>query len=834
MTQLTDVDTSFRFPGWELRPRERVLLVRGEAVKIGSRAFDLLRVLAEQRGAVVSKDRLISAVWQGLVVEENNLSVQIAALRKVIGSDAIVNVSGIGYRLAAVPEPKDASADHSAPAQPFGAPELIGRSADMQLLAEMVGQVPIVSIVGTGGVGKTSIAKALLADAAFKWRDGVHWIDLAPLPRGAPLMQLVAQSLGVLPEDRDRASDDLALALSQMHALVALDNCEHLLDEVAAIVRPLLTRAPGVRWLVTSQQPLRVPGESVYRLGPLDVPPQGVEFERAVGYGAVALFRKRAEEADRRFELTPQGLELVGELCRQLDGLPLAIEMAAARVASLGLRGVHDQIAQRLKLTAGSRGTPERHHTLLQTFEWSCGLLTAVEQAVFRRLQPFLGGFSAKMAQDLCGAVGSGDQTLDTWQIVDALSSLVDKSLVQCGETTASTQPPRFHLLESARDYAGVLLGVANELDQASRAHATVVAAWFETAHEDLNRWRDGEWAARYLPERANVDAALAWACSARRPDLLARLVAAMSLLDNFSRTPAEVVRHKIPLEVLAEATPQWRALAYLEFGWAHYFDANRRRGTELVRLALADFEVLGNVAGVYSALHRLARLCLGRPGMQSEARDLWLRLRQIDENLVPLRVRLEHHCTRTIGPDDNTRVDRLRQLHHVAQVAGFDAQAAVCRANLVDALLVERRFEEAVETASAMLEGNEPWLRIRAMICHNKALALVRLGRIEEARTSAATMLRGLPGEAHMAMDILALAAALGGRAEDSAIIVGCSARVKRERDRCAEPAEEAVIVDTLERLAKDLGPERRDELIRLGGEMPVADMLVLAMKVQ
>lgn len=825
-------DVVHRFPGWELRPQERLLLVGGEPARLGNRAFRVLQALAERPGRVVTKAELLELAWPGLVVEENNLSVQITALRKLLGAGAIVNVSGIGYRLAAAPLPAAGAgpANGAQPPAAVAAPALVGRAPDLAALTALAATSPLLSIVGAGGVGKTSLARALVAALArepARWRDGVHWIDLAPLRDGAPLATLMAAALGVVLEGTRRTADDFALSLSQLQALIALDNCEHLLDEVSAFVAPLLGRAGGIRWLVTSQAPLHLPGEAVYRLEPLALPQPDADFAAARDCGAVALFCERARAVDRRFELGADNVEAAVAVCRQLDGLPLAIEMAAARVATLGLQGLQQQLGQRLRLRAAPRETAARHHTLRDTFDWSHGLLSAAEQQVFRRLQPFVGGFTANMAQQLCCGLDDGGPPLDEWQALDALSALVDKSLVQRSAGDRS----RLHLLESARDYAGLQLAQAHELQAVQRRHAEVVAEWFDAAHADFVHLRDQAWAALCMPERYNVRAALAWACAARQPDLLARLVAALAQIDAFAQTQAEVVQYAVPLDVLAQAIPPLRARAWLGFSWAHYLDGQRELATELMCAALADFETLGDTAGVYGTLLRLTRLYSGRPGMQAQAEATWQKLRLIDEGAVALRERLT--CAISVGSrfDGERSVARLQELQDIAQRAGFDAQAAVCRTDITDELLRQGRFDEAVQTARTLLEGEALRPRSQALICHNLALALVQLGRVEEAHAPARITLRALPSGAYLVVDIFALAAARAGRHIDAALMAGCSAQVKRERDLHSEPTEAALIDETLRLLHDALGSTRLAELLRHGAALPMADALAMAL---
>jgi len=639
--------SSFRLGRCEVHPLERRLLVDGVPAQVGARAFDLLLALIEKRGQVLTKSQLLDEVWPGLVVEENNLAVHVSALRKLLGPDAIATVPGRGYRLAvavssgagsaALSAPNDSAAS-TKPAAPIQF-ELVGRDEDLKTLAAQIGVVALLSIVGSGGVGKTSLARAALTRHNAHWRDGVHWIELAPLHDAAQIAIRIAQSLEVELGSTGHARAGLLATLSQRQALIVLDNCEQLLGPVAALVSDALARAPGIRWLITSQEPLRLAQETVYRLQTLAVPAAGTPLEAAANFSAVALLAERARAANRRFVLTQANIDAAIEVCRQLDGLPLAIEMAAARVATLGLQGVRERIGQRLRVLTGSRGAPARQQTLRAALDWSHALLSDPEQRVFRRLAPFVGGFTAEMAQQVgsdADAPVSGEG-LDAWAALDCLSSLVDKSLVQAG----AGDRPRYYLLESAREYADEKLAEANERTVALQRHASSVAARFAPARANADVMRDSEWLAHYLPERDNLRAALGWASRSDDADLLARLVAALGQMDYLVLATNSLLEFDIPLELLARAAAPLRGAACVEYGWAHYLGGNRARGAELSRWAVEAYREAGDKVGVYRALSQLVRLNEAGLDQREKAQEAWTAWQEIDDSDIPLRTRM-------------------------------------------------------------------------------------------------------------------------------------------------------------------------------------------------
>ena len=509
----------------DIRPAERQVWVNGKPGALGARAFDLLMALYERRDRVVGKNELLELVWPGLVVEENNLQVQVSSLRKLLGPHAISTIPGRGYRFtlpdealarrgAATPSTtglasETAAAASSADVRPRGnlpaSPPMIGRDGDLAEVAALLRSHPVVSIVGAGGIGKTRLALAVAAAADLDLPDGRWWVELAPLARGGPVVSTVASALRVsLPEGRGVAQA-LASALESHRALLVLDNCEHVATEVAELVAALRAQAPALRILVTSQELLRCADEQAYRLGSLELPPLAADLDAVSRSGAVALFVARARASDPRFRLGADNMASVVEICRRLDGIPLAIELAAARVPVLGASGVRARLDQMFNLLTGAdRLALRRHQTLRGALEWSHRLLEDDERAVFRRLGVFAGGFQLALAQQV-----ASDGRIDAWQVLDLLSQLIDKSLV----IAEGDDEPRYRLLEPTRAFALERLAEAGESAALLRRHAEAMAGLL--ADSEAGRWTlPMAQLRRGLAEVDNLRAALDWAAA--------------------------------------------------------------------------------------------------------------------------------------------------------------------------------------------------------------------------------------------------------------------------------------------------------------------------------
>lgn len=520
---------AYVFIPFRLVPDQRLLTVDDKPLKLGGRAFDTLLALVERRDRTVSKHELLDVVWPRLVVEENNLQVQIVALRKLLGHPAIATVPGRGYRftlpvevegprsddrsaatgsVATAAAPEAAASVAREPSSASNVPNqrgaLYGRDDDMLRVQALLAPHRAVTIAGAGGVGKTRLAQAVAGAARNEFPGGVCWVELAAVADDALVPAAVAHALGMQVGDGRDATEAVLSMISERRLLLVLDNCEQVLKGVSAFVDAAIAAASDNRFLVTSQEVLRVTDEHVYRLPPLDVSAIA-EVAQVQASGAGALFCARATAAAPRFALTPENVAAVVEICHQLDGIPLAIELAAARVPLLGVEGLRLRLRERFSvLTAGARIVLRRHQTLRAALEWSHGLLSAEEQTVFRRIGIFVGGFTLESAQFV-----ADDETMDPWDVLEHLGALVDKSLV-----AAEGEPvPRYRMLETTRLYALERLADAGETVRLTERHAQAMLALLSAYDLPTKRFRSlPADRAALVAELDNVRAAVDWA----------------------------------------------------------------------------------------------------------------------------------------------------------------------------------------------------------------------------------------------------------------------------------------------------------------------------------
>ena len=543
--------------------------VDGAPVGLRPQAWAVLSLLARRAGSVVTKTELFDAVWPGLAVTDASLTRAVSDVRAAFGAEGhrvIKTAARRGYLLVAPPVVAPDGRLPLALSLPAAPGPLFGRSAELEAVRTMLAAHRLVTLTGAGGIGKTSVAVTAARSHASEALQAAAWVDLSQLADPSLLVATIARALGLPVAQGGEQLPGLLAALAPLTVLLVLDNAEHLVASVSRLTRAMLDAAPGLRLMVTSQAALRIDGEQVFGLTALAVPATGVlSVAEAASYGAVALFVDQARALDRHFALTPANLPQVIELCRRLDGLPLAIRLAAARLPLLGLGGVVSRLDERLDLLAASkRDASTRQQTLLATLDWSHGLLAAQQQALFKRLGVFVGGFSLDLAIALARC-----ENIDEWALIERLNVLVEHNLVNVDRT----EPPRYRLLETQREYAVRLLRQDAAMAEARQDHALAVDATMRSAFDEIWRTTDAQWLPRWALELDNVRAALDW-CAAHDATLFASLVGSSVGLFRLLDLAYEL-RHRaaaVSPELLATVAPDvaaryWLARTYLDAG---------------------------------------------------------------------------------------------------------------------------------------------------------------------------------------------------------------------------------------------------------------------------
>jgi predicted ATPase/DNA-binding winged helix-turn-helix (wHTH) protein len=457
------------FGSFELNIVERTLKEADEEIPLGARAFDILVALVDRPGEIVGKNALIDRVWPDVTVEEGSLRVHLSALRKALGegqfgSKYIVNVPGRGYSFVAPVVRRAAECYKASPVArssslPMTLGGMIGRDEDVHRIRTRLQTERLITIVGAGGIGKTTVALAVGHIALDDFSGAVFFLDLSVLRSKDQIAAAMASAIGYgAPPDGTVGS--LLELLRSRKALLILDNCEHLIEQVAEIADRIFQCAPDVCVLATSRETLQTPGEHVFRLPPLGWPPERCEqtIDEILSYPATRLFMERVSAQGVDLTLGANDSVLVSEICRRLDGIPLALELAARAAAVFGVRETARRLASRLDLLKlGRRTASPRHQTLRATLDWSYALLSEAERKVLRRLAIFIGSFTLEAALAVAANEDAGQ--CDT---VDAIGGLVEKSvIVLCIDAHEAS----YRLLDTTRSYALEKLIASGEHD---------------------------------------------------------------------------------------------------------------------------------------------------------------------------------------------------------------------------------------------------------------------------------------------------------------------------------------------------------------------------------
>jgi predicted ATPase/DNA-binding SARP family transcriptional activator/DNA-binding CsgD family transcriptional regulator len=492
----------------------------------------------------------------------------------------------------------------------------VGREQEMLEVRRTLAMTRLLTLTGAGGSGKTRLALEVARDLVTSYPDGVWLVELAPLTEGELVPQAVARVLGVREHPGRLLTGTLVEALREKIMLLVLDNCEHLADSVARLLDTLLDSCPRLRVLATSRETLNVEGEAVRRVSSLSVPDTdrlltAVELTR---YDAVRLFLARVQLRLRDFNLTPENGRAVAEICRGLEGIPLAIELATARVGTLSM----EQISERLRdplglLSAGGRTAVPRHRTLRGTLDWSYELLSKSDRSLLARLSVFAGGWTLEAAE----AIGAGDG-IEEGEILDLISRLVNKSLVVAEGTGNGAL--HYKMLEPVRQYAREKLEESGEAEAVLRRHAAFFLTLAERTEPEVKGERQEERLVRLEREHDNLRAALGWSFSQGEPELGLRLAVA---LWEFWDTHGHLSEGRGWLErgiaVSGPTMTRTRARALNGAGWIALFQGDHRAAQVLVEKSLALYRGLEDKEGIASALANLGFIAvLGQQNLAS------------------------------------------------------------------------------------------------------------------------------------------------------------------------------------------------------------------------
>jgi predicted ATPase/DNA-binding winged helix-turn-helix (wHTH) protein len=519
----------FRCGPLEIDLDRRELRSAGAEVAVGSRAFGIIEILVQSAGEIVDKRELMRRVWAGTFVEENTLHAHISAVRKALGPDQglLKTVTGRGYQLLGAwtvkqPDsrtkeeaPKSASLVELALARSIGASTnlpvvaqlLVGRADALDQLEEFLATHRIVTLTGSGGIGKTALAREVARRLLADYNGDVRFVELAAITNPHLVLSTVATALGLRIGGDEISAQALASSIKDRKVLIVLDSCEHLVDAVATLVETVTRSCSQVSILATSREFLRIDGEYVYRVRALDVPSGEMEAETALRQSAVQLFIARTKALLSDFAPRNEDLPIIASICRRLDGIPLAIEFAAARVATLGLQQVAERLDDRFALlTSGRRMAIDRHQTLRATLDWSYRLLSESEKRLFQRLAVFSGGFTLEAA-----AAIMKDEDNDPTLALDDIASLVSKSFLTLDGPAFGD---RWRLLETIRAYALEKLAESGEGPRISRLHAEFFQRFMAGANLGSRVRPASHDITRFAGEIDNVRAALDWSFS--------------------------------------------------------------------------------------------------------------------------------------------------------------------------------------------------------------------------------------------------------------------------------------------------------------------------------
>ena len=779
-----------------------VLLYGGDAVALGARAVGVLSLLVAHPRAYVHKDAILGTAWPGVMVEEANLAVQVSAIRRALarvpgGERWIETLPRRGYRFvgpvvecaaridqATGPARGEASPPGEAArlraATVHNLPErissFIGRENDIAEVKRLLGQNRLVSLVGAGGIGKTRAALQVAAGLLDLHPDGVWLVELGSISDPGLVAACAAQAMRLPEQPAQPPLESLCRHLASQRSLLLLDTCEHLIEATAAFVSTILSRTRHSRILVTSREALGLEGEQRVPLQPLSLPPAGAGVEDRMRSEAVRLFVDRARLQRPDFDPGDRHT-VVAAICRSLDGLPLAIELAAAQISALSIEEIERRLSDRFRLLeSGSRTSPLRQRTLRSTLDWSYALLAEDEQRMLRRAAVFAGNFDADSARAVAGF-----DLPDEAGTVHVLSRCVAQSILVADTSGAGT---RYRLLDTVRAYLREKLEESGEHSETMRRYVQHFRDRFQCALEDWMALSDVDWDAAYAGERDHVRAALDWSFSTEGDPETGVALAANSgpgwlvwslRMEGLQRLEAALVRCS------RQTAARTQARLWLWVGVLRQF-RSMAGSVRALRRAVTLHRRLDDTFGTGYALIRLAGGIArgGRPRLARRALDAARPLVEAcGSTLTAPYFHISSFIRKSTGDLEGARDDCVNALEFY-QAAGAERSALEMRGSLADTLWALGALDAALvafrEIVAQMRASASTTKLALGVNLTNLAGVLTELGRLDEALEVAR---EGLParrdaGYVFGALDHLALRAALAGRLAEAARLAG------------------------------------------------------------
>lgn len=622
----------YSFAEFEVDAKKRLLLKNAQAISMNSKTFDLLLFLVENHGQILSKNKLLDKVWEGQFVEENNLTVQISALRKIFGEKKneqkfIVTIPGKGYKFVAdvrflfenSEQEKSNNSIVLQNSQTISAsqrfePNLIGREYEIAEIKGLLRQndVNLVTLTGAGGSGKTSLARTVAEELRTDFADGVFFVELAAATKTDVVVSAIAQTLDITEASNKSLAETIRDFLQTRKILLILDNFEQVLS-AAPIVRDFLENSVTLKILVTSRAALHLPNEREFTVLPLALPPLVSHFsnENLDEYPAIALFCKRAQAVKPNFVLTSENISSVAEICRRLDGLPLAIELAAVRVKLLSPSAILERLENSLNLlTGGAKDLPSRQRTMRGAVEWSYDLLTEDEKFLFRSLAVFAGGFTAESAESVVSRqLSIAEEKLQITDVFNLLDSLIENNLLVSKDQTDGNA--RLRMLEVVREFALECLENSGEAESVRRAHSEFFLELVEKAEPLLHGESGNEWLEKLETEHDNWRSALGWTLK-NDGEKAARIAAALRFFWlNRSHLSEGLSWSEAALAATENTVSKARSDLLLSNGVFLRSQGNLEAAQKIYDKTLAESRQLNDLSQIIKANHGLAAIAV-------------------------------------------------------------------------------------------------------------------------------------------------------------------------------------------------------------------------------